>query len=194
MKKIAITGGLSSGKSSVCQILQSLGAYIISSDEVVLQLFSIPENIFRISEICGAHVLVNGKVDRQKVASLVFNEPEKLRDLEKLLHPQALDAIIKKYKEISVETKARAFVVEVPLLFEAGWQSFFDLTILIASSLDQAKSRYLKQGHSENDFNQRTARLWTDELRRKHADIVIENEGTLEDLERKISENVSVIF
>ena len=184
MKKIAVTGGIASGKSSVCSILQSLGAYVCSSDDVVHTLLSLPTNIERVCEICGDQVLVDGKIDREQVANSVFTNPLKLKELENLLHTQALDQIKIDYEKVKSEGKYKAFVVEAPLLFEASWQPYFDITVAIKSDEQSCKSRYLQiKGHSKEDFERRQKRQLNESEKLKRADQILANLGTLEQLE-----------
>ena len=119
LRKIAITGGLSCGKSSVCRIFKELGAYVISADEVVHQLLSPTTNLGRqVISLLGADIVVDKQIDRSKIAKKVFKQPALLQSLENLLHPAVRDEIEKQYQQIANQPSPPLFVVEIPLLFE----------------------------------------------------------------------------
>ncbi|MDN3505481.1 MAG: dephospho-CoA kinase [Rhabdochlamydiaceae bacterium] len=185
MKKIAVTGGIASGKSTVCSILHSLGAYVCSSDDVVHSLLNLPSNIERVCQICGDQVLIDNKIDREKVANSVFSNPLKLKELENLLHPQALKEIKVKFEKVKSEGNFNIFVVEAPLLFEAGWEPFFDIVIAIDSEEESSKKRYIKSGHLESDFKRRRKRQLNEDQKLKRAHFILVNKSTIEELENE---------
>ena len=93
LKKIAITGGISSGKTTVCRILNKHGACTLNSDQIIHKFLTddypcITETI----DLFGSEILTDGKIDRKKIAEIVFNDVEKLKALEKILHPRLLAA------------------------------------------------------------------------------------------------------
>ena len=88
MKAVAITGGLSCGKSSVCYFLEKLGAYVVSSDTIVHQLLSADTSLAQeVIKLLGKKIVVDQKINRSLVAQTVFENPKQLKQLEKLLHP-----------------------------------------------------------------------------------------------------------
>ena len=187
MKKVAVCGTIASGKSVVCQLLQSKGAYTISSDEIVHRLYSLPLIIQKVTQICGPNVVKDGKIDRQMVANCVFSNENKLKELEDLLRPLVLEKINTTYKTVQNEDYP-LFVVEVPLLFEAQWDSFFDRIITVDSDPNIALKRYTASGHTSEEFEARSKRFIDREERNQRSHIVIPNNGSLEDLKAIINQ------
>lgn len=184
LKKVAITGGLSSGKTTVCRILKRLGAYTVSADEVVHQLLSPLTQIgHQVLDLLGQEILKDGRFDRAKMAEIVFAQPEKLKALEQILHPAVLEAIDALFHQIKPEDY-KLFVAEVPLLFETESQKYFDAVVAVVASPDVSKTRFRdKTSYSFDEFERRMARQLTPELKASKADFTIANNGTLADLE-----------
>ena len=185
LKKIAVTGGIASGKTAVCHILKTHGARVLLSDKIVHRLLEEdPECIKRVVQLLGEAVLTDGKIDRKKVAAVVFSNKEKLRSLENILHPKLFAVIDQEYEKEKKEKTASCFVVEMPLVQEIGKAKDFDTIVFVDCSEETAKSR-LKE---ELSYDQRMARQWTREKKIKHADYVLENSGTMETLKQNTLE------
>jgi dephospho-CoA kinase len=174
--KIAVTGGVGTGKSTVCRLLGQLGAYVVSADAIVHELYDeIPEKIVR---LLGPEIIQNGQINKSIVASLVFNDPDRLRELEKLLHPLVLRRIDEKYQK-ACQGNYPAFAVEIPLLFEIGAEKDYDAVIVVEANEEVARRR---SGYSEKEYQARMKRR----IRPKTAKYVIQNNGTLKDLEKEV--------
>ena len=94
LKKIAITGGLSAGKTTVCQLFKECGAYVMSADEIVHRLLSPHTRIGQqVIALLGSDILSGAEIDRKKVSEKVFPYPDKLRALERIIHPAVFDEI-----------------------------------------------------------------------------------------------------
>lgn len=190
LRKVAITGGPASGKSTVCRFLKELGAYVVSADEIVHQLLSQDQNTRqKIIELVGEEVLTGNCIDRQKIANKVFNDPEKLEALENFLHPKVREQVNRIYSQMKHKQPAPAlFAAEIPLLFESGMDEDFDIAIAVISPQEVRRKRFAQKGLPENDpetdFNRRTKRFFSEEKLREKADYVIENIGTIEDLQQ----------
>jgi dephospho-CoA kinase len=88
-RKIAVTGTLSSGKSTVCQLLKEFGAYVVSADEIVHRLLRVETEIGqKVIDLLGEEILSEGQIDRAKIAKKVFRNPQLLQALEQIIHPQ----------------------------------------------------------------------------------------------------------
>ncbi|MFI5334845.1 MAG: dephospho-CoA kinase [Chlamydiales bacterium] len=187
MKKIAITGGLSSGKTSVCHILQACGAYVVSADEIVRRLLT-PETAVgqEVIHLLGSEILSGPKIDRDKIAKKVFSQPELLNRLEQLLHPKVFDEIEKQYQKISKERKYTLFVAEIPLLFESESHHLFDLVIAVLTDEKLAKARY-SDSTGKTDFESRMTRQIDPTRKAIKADFVIQNNGSLEELKKQVT-------
>lgn len=190
-RKVAITGGLSCGKSSVCRILKELGAYVVSADKIVHQLLSSDTNLGQeIVRLLGPSVLINQKLDRSRIAHIVFHDLELLKALEKLVHPAVYRELDREYqKQQNHPHPPPLFIAEIPLLFESGGQKGFDFTVAIVADVDICCKRFKeKTGHDQQEFELRMARQLPLFDRAMLADYVIMNNGTLSDLQQSTKE------
>lgn len=186
MKKVAITGGLACGKSSVCKLFKSFGAYVLSADDIVHQLLSPETNLGKqVIDLLGQEVMTEtGQLDRKVIAQKVFSHPKLLQQLEAYLHPAVMAEIQRLYHVVK-ERDYSCFVVEVPLLFEAGMESFFNEVVVVTASKETARQRYSALGNDPLAFEQRTARQWGLSEKTARGHFVIDNDGTEENLEKE---------
>ncbi len=188
LKKVAITGGVSCGKSLVCKFLQELGAYVVNADQIVHQLLT-PDTVLgqQVIELLGSSILVNGKIDRSKTAEIVFLNPRLLNSLENLLHPPVYKEIEKQFHDCQQQPDPPPlFVAEIPLLFESGGERYFDKTVAVIADRELCQERYrMESGHEREDFNRRMARQMLPEEKGKRADFIIVNNNTLNELKQK---------
>lgn len=188
LKKVAVTGVVSSGKSLVCHYLSEFGAYVVDSDKIVHQLLNPNTTVGQqVVELLGERILEGDKINRSRVAKIVFLNPRLLQSLENLLHPAVYKEISRQYDEVvTQQTPPPLFVAEVPLLFESSGEFFFDTTIAVVSHQEQCWERYRKStGHEREDFNRRTACQLNQQEKVKRADFVIHNEGSKESLKNE---------
>ncbi len=179
---VAVTGNFGSGKSTVLQMFQELGAVTLSADDLVRQLLVRPDVREQIKKAFGEGVFKGGFVDRQKLAGMVFSSDSARKTLEAMLHPRVYEAIM---------SKARAYadsivVAEVPLLFESGMQKDFDYVILVRCSRDKALHRLSNRGFSPEDARKRLAAQVPEELIRRHVDIIIDNSGSMDETRNQV--------
>ncbi len=188
LRKIAVTGGLSSGKSSVSCLFKELGAIVISADEIVHQLLSPKDSIGQqVIKLIGSDIVIHGQIDRSKIAKKVFNNPNLLHSLEQILHPAVKNEIEKQYQQALKKGLKGLFVVEIPLLFESKLGQF-ETTIAVISDPDTCRMRFKEStGYDEIEFNKRMARQLTPEEKAHKATFVIRNDGSFEDLRRAVT-------
>jgi dephospho-CoA kinase len=183
LRKVAITGGLSCGKSTVSRFFKEQGAHVVSADEIVHQLL-IPTESFgqQVIELLGKDIVVKGKIDRSVIAKKVFEDKTLLRALEKLVHPIVLNEIENQYQQISNQGKyTRLFIAEIPLLFETTSDKNFDAIIAIWTNPEVAKQRFMKStSYGENEYFKRMANQMPADEKVRKSDFVIDNSGTLE--------------
>ncbi|MCH9608635.1 MAG: Dephospho-CoA kinase [Chlamydiales bacterium] len=177
--KVAVTGTLGAGKTTVCRFFKELGAYSISSDTIVHQLLSTKtETGQRVITLLGEEIIVEGQIDRDKIATLVFKNEKKLESLEKIVHPEVLKELKKTYSKIS-KHPFPLFIAEVPLLFESGLNHFFDTIITVVSNT--------KRGEREIKMEkERKQRMLSQEELIKRSDIILENNGSMRDLNTQV--------
>lgn len=160
IKKIAITGGLSAGKTTVCKIFKELGAYIVSADEIVHQLLLPGTSTSQhVVSLFGSDILSGTTIDRKKLAAKVFSQTALLTALEKIVHPAVFNEIERRYQEISRDQRHSLFIAEIPLLYEADAQGLFDGVISVLATPELCRQRFTQQTHSPADaFDQRMLR------------------------------------
>ena len=180
LKKIAITGGISSGKTQALRIFKELGSYIINTDEIAHELLETKNIKNKIIKIFGKEILKKDKIDRKRLAKIVFEDENRLNQLEKILDPKILDEIKKEYEKIK-NKDFLFFVVEIPLLFEIKAEGFFNVIITISAKDSIAKKRYKYE-----DYVQRKKRQMNLKEKEKLSDYVIRNNLDLSHLEKNI--------
>ena len=188
LKKVAITGGLSCGKSSVCRVFKELGAYVVKADEIVHQLLSPDQRLGQqVIALLGNSIVIDGKIERNAIAKIVFENKKLLHSLEKLIHPIVLSEIEKQYQQVSNQGKAPLFIAEIPLLFEVGSEKNFDTTIAVWTNPELCKERFKKAtGYGEDEYLKRMANQMPVEEKAAHADYVIENSGSIEQMHEAV--------
>jgi len=180
---IGLTGGIAAGKSEALAAFERLGAATISSDAVVHELLDSEPLLGRLTERWGAEVAPDGRVDRAKVGEVVFADPEELRWLEAQIHPLVGERIGSWLA--SLPAAAEVAVVEVPLLFEAEMEKVFDTTVAVVISDEVRRARAEARGHAL--VGEREARQLAQEEKAARAEHVVENDGSIEDLEQALS-------
>ncbi len=187
IKKIAITGSLSAGKSTVAERLKSLGAYVLKADDIVHSLLSQDVIIInKIKEMFGNDIISEAKVDRKLLANLVFTNSKKLKFLEEVLHPKVVEIIQETYAHMKNSPDFKAFVVEFPLLFEINFDSWFDQVIYVTASTDLCKKRFIDRGFSEEQFEARQKRFDPDNEKISKSHTIIKNNGSIKNLNNQL--------
>ena len=180
---IGLTGGIAAGKSEALAAFGRLGAATISSDAVVHELLDSEPLIGRLTERWGGEVAPDGRVDRGRIGEIVFADPEQLKWLEAQIHPLVGERIGAWLG--SLDEGVKVAVVEVPLLFESEMEGVFDTTVAVVSAEEVRRARAEARGHAL--VGEREARQLDQGEKAERADHVIENDGTLADLEQRLS-------
>ena len=183
---VGLTGGIAAGKSEALRALERIGAATLSSDAVVHELLTAGEVRDALVERFGDEVAPGGEVDRSAVADVVFGDPEQRGWLEDLLWPRVGQRIAEWREQLEhADPRPRAAVVEVPLLFESGMEDVFDHTIAVVADEDVRNERAGARGH--RGVESRTSRQLSQDEKARRADVVVRNDGSLDDLERALS-------
>ena len=180
MLVVALTGGIGSGKSTVGQIFAQLGAIVIDSDQLardVIERGSIGFN--EVVAKFGDGVLKNGEIDRQILASLIFEDPAKRSDLEQITHPLIRRAFAKMVSSASPDS---IVINQIPLLVESNHDYKFDHIITVSASESIRSERLIKRGLTNDQIKQRMGAQATDQMREDIADSVIINEKNEQEL------------
>jgi dephospho-CoA kinase len=183
---VGLTGGIAAGKSEALQALERIGAATLSTDSVVHELLTSGEVRDMLVERFGDAVAPNGEIDRGKVADVVFGDDQNRKWLEELLWPRVGQRVVVwREEQDKRDPSPRAAVVEVPLLFESGMEAAFDTTIAVVADESVREERAGTRGH--RGVESRTSRQLAQDEKARRADIVVRNDGTLEDLELALS-------
>ena len=196
MKLIGLTGGIASGKSTVSAILRRLGAQVIDADALAREVVEPHQPGWsEIVDTFGKEILQSDQtLDRKKLRKLDFDEPKARKQLEAITHPKIRRLAQEKIAECAA-TGAPLVVYEAPLLFETGIHLWLRPVILVACDT-AAQKRRLRQRDSltEAEIEQHLGAQMSLEEKRKLADYVIDNNGTLEDLESTVKKLVQTIL
>jgi dephospho-CoA kinase len=180
---IGLTGGIAAGKSEALAAFARLGAATLSSDAVVHELLDSEPLLGRLVERWGPEIAADGEVDRARIGELVFADPAQLSWLEGEIHPLVRERTAAWVAALPPETEVA--VVEVPLLFEAGSDGAFDTTVSVVAAEEVRRRRAEARGHAL--VGEREARQLSQAEKAERAEHVIENDGSVEDLERALS-------
>jgi len=180
---IGLTGGIAAGKSTALAAFERLGAATISSDAVVHELLDSEPLLGRLTERWGEDVAPAGRVDRNKIGEIVFADPDELGWLESQIHPLVGERIGAWLG--SLPEDAEVAVVEVPLLFEGEMAPVFDTTVAVVTADEVRRARAEARGHTL--VGEREARQLSQEEKADRAEHVVENDGTVEELEQRLS-------
>jgi dephospho-CoA kinase len=182
---VAVTGGIGAGKSEALRAFERHGAAVISSDELVHELLRTDEAVrSAVLERFGAGVFrTDGEVDRDRVAEIVFVDAGELDWLERLLHPRVVAAYLRWRDELGhLSDPPAVCVTEVPLLYEVGGDARFDAVVVITASPAVRVSRQVRP------MQDRERRLIPDGEKVARADFAFVNDGSLEELDRFVSD------
>ncbi|NVM22483.1 MAG: dephospho-CoA kinase [Desulfobacterales bacterium] len=191
MLKIAVTGGAASGKTTVCECFGRLGAHVISMDALAREAVR-PESpvLEAIVDHFGQGVLVpDGSLDRRKLRGIITMDPDERKTLEELIHPEIFRLFEKEVTAIESRHKDAVVVVEVPLLIELGIEGQFDVVVLVEAGYDLQKRRIMaREGSSGHDAEALLDMQMPSEAKRAHADYIVENMGSIQNVERAAEE------
>jgi len=188
MLSVGLTGGIGAGKSQVSRLLDSYGAVIIDADKIAREVVKPgTEGLAAVVAAFGEEILTpDGTLDRPRLGSIVFNDPEKLKTLNAIIHP----LVGARSEEIQKAADEHAVVVhDVPLLVENDLAALYDVVVVVDASPQTQLDRLVHQrGMEEADARSRMAPQATRERRLAAADIVIDNDGSLAELEAQVTE------
>lgn len=181
---VGLTGGIGAGKSEALAALGRLGAATISTDQVVHDLYEDPSVRDAVVSRWGPSVVADGRVDRRAIAKFAFASDDERGWLEGLLWP-LVGQRVAEWRATARDPAPAALVVETPLLFEAGLEGNYDATIAIVADEAVRAARAGARGHEALD--ERTARQLSQGEKAARATYVVENSGSLRELEQELS-------
>lgn len=181
---LGLTGGIASGKSSVSNFFVELGAQIVDADIIAREVANDKRILREISKEFGENAIRNNSLDREYIAEIIFTNPEKRKKINEIMHP----AILLKIKTEINEKKQSGFVVaDIPLLFETGLEKLMDKVAVVYID----KNTQLKRLMNRDKLNQEDAEKRIDsqmslDEKAVRADLIINNEGSIEELKLKV--------
>lgn len=187
MLKVGLTGGIGAGKSEVSRLLVECGAVLIDADRIAREVVEPgTPGLAEVVKVFGEDVLAeDGRLDRPKLGSIVFADPQKLAALNAIVHP-LVGARSRALEEAAAEDAV--VVHDVPLLTENGLAPLYDVVIVVDADPATQLDRLVRlRGMTEQDARARMAAQATREQRRAIADVVIDNDVPLDELRRRVT-------
>jgi dephospho-CoA kinase len=185
--KVALTGGIGSGKSAAGDFFEDLGAVVVDADLLARDVIERGTDGFdELVATFGDEILTNGVLDRSKLGQIVFADPDARKTLEEIIHPRVAEAFEKIVQESPEDS---VIVYQIPILVETKGQDRFDYVITVEASLENRISRLKNRGLKGYEIEARMRVQATDEQRAEIADSVLKNDGDLDSLLRQV-ENI----
>ena len=184
MLVVGLTGGIGAGKSTVAELFARLGALVIDADQ--LARMAIERGTDGYADVMlrfGEDVIINGDIDRKKLADIVFSDEQARKDLEAIIHPRVQALFAEAVADLDHDD---ILIYEIPLLVETGSAEKFDYVITVESEIELRKSRLLKKGLYISQIEKRMASQASEEARTAVADSVIRNDGDEDSLLRQV--------
>jgi len=185
---VGVTGGIGSGKSTVCAMLAELGCELFEADRIARELqLEDPEVIRGIQELFGREVYSRDEsgrlsIDRKAIASVVFSDSRKLAALNRLIHPKVREAFVREVRRCACEGK-KILCKEAAIIFESGLEGELDRIIVVAANNGLRLERAMARGlGSREEIEKRMRAQWPQEKLIERAHYVIFNDGTLDEL------------
>jgi dephospho-CoA kinase len=177
-KVIGLTGGIGSGKTTIARLFEAEGIPVYIADDEAKKIMLLAETVSKVEAVFGSDVIKDGHIDRKKLSAVVFNNPEKLKQLNAIIHP-----LVKKHFDDWLEKhQNHPFVIkEAAILFESGSYKYCDKIITVyASEATRIKRVMQRDNTSEKEVLERIQNQWSDAERISKSDFVIKNENFAE--------------
>jgi dephospho-CoA kinase len=185
---IGLTGGIASGKTSVAEWFRARGVTVADADKIVHRLYEQDRIIDQVEKEFGSGYIAGGKIDRIQLGKLVFSDPAAKHKLEKIIHPYVWDEITG-YMKKAREKGERVLILDIPLLYETGWDKHTDeVWVVYAPQEVQAKRLAQRNKIAEEEALKRIASQMPMQDKLARADRVINNAGAWADTEAQLFE------
>ena len=192
MLKVAVTGGIGSGKTSISDLFEKLNTPVIDTDIIAHNLTeNDPQVLLEITNAFGQDVLnLDGRLNRKKLAQIIFNVKENKQLLENILHPKIRYEVLRQLQGLATENTPPAYVIiVVPLLIEANYDDFIDrILVVIADEKQRIERVQQRDKRSMNEIRSIIGNQSNDEKLLKEADDIIENNSNIKNLESQVNE------
>jgi dephospho-CoA kinase len=182
--RVALTGGIGSGKSLVGEILEELGALVIDSDQLAREVIERGSPGYEeVITAFGDSILSEGQIDRAKLAAVVFKEVDLRKKLESIIHPLVREAAEKLAKNLP---SGAILVNQIPLLVESDGAKRFDYVITVSADEEIRRERLRLRGLKDYEITERMAAQVADLDREKIANYILRNDGSIDELTRAV--------
>jgi dephospho-CoA kinase len=182
--RVALTGGIGSGKSLVGEILEELGALVIDSDQLAREVIERGSPGYEeVITAFGDSILSEGQIDRAKLAAVVFKEEDLRKKLESIIHPLVREAAEKLAKNLP---SGAILVNQIPLLVESDGAKRFDYVITVSADEEIRRERLRLRGLKDYEITERMAAQVADLDREKIANYILRNDGSIDELTRAV--------
>lgn len=186
MLRVALTGGIGSGKSLVGEILEELGALVIDSDQLAREVIERGSPGYEeVITAFGDAILSEGQIDRAKLAAVVFKEKDLRKKLETIIHPLVREAAEKLARNLP---SGAILVNQIPLLVESDGAKRFDYVITVSADEEIRRERLRLRGLKDYEITERMAAQVADSDREKIANYILRNDGSIDELTRAVEE------
>nr|WP_288870339.1 dephospho-CoA kinase [uncultured Corynebacterium sp.] len=195
MKKVGLTGGIGSGKSTVARMLADEGFPVADADQIAREIMEPGSPVLaQVAEVFGEDLIDDtGALNRAELAKRAFSSTEQTEKLNALTHPAIRAESNRRFDEAE-KAGARAVIYDMPLLVDLGLHHDMDMTVVVDVDVDERVRRLVdKRGLTEADARARIAQQVDDDTRRAAADIVVDNNGPLEALAAQVEKVVRMI-
>jgi dephospho-CoA kinase len=189
MLLVGLTGGIGTGKSTVARMLARRGAVVVDADELARRAVApgTPGHAEVVARFGRDILAPDGSIDRKRLADVVFSDPAARRDLEAIIHPE----VVRMFAEEAARHRGTDHVVVyvAPLLVETGRADEFDVLVVVTAPEEAQVERLVRErGMTEEEVRARIAAQLPQEEKAARADVVLDNGGPLEELERQVDE------
>jgi dephospho-CoA kinase len=191
MMRVGLTGGIASGKSTVCDILRGKGCQVIDADKVAHELIRRGGSCYdRVIEKFGHAILdSSGEIDRKKLGAIVFEDEAQLKILNLILHPEVIRTILLNLNELEKIYSNPRRIVEASMMIESGFHKSFQRLILVTCTPEQQIERLMtRNGLSLGQASKRIGLQMSLDQKIRFADYVVDNSGTLKKTEEQVSQ------
>jgi len=192
MLRVGLTGGIACGKSTVAVMLREREVLILDADPLVHEMLESGQPVYEeVVREFGPEILTPGlKIDRAKLAAIVFKDHARLARLNQIIHPRVMEVVQKWFAALDRSGGPRFAVVEAALLVEAGYREKLDRLVVVRCKPEQQIARLRARGFSEEQARQRISAQMPIDEKAQLADDVIDASGSLEETERQVDELV----
>lgn len=189
---LGLTGGIACGKTTISNIFKQLGIKVIDADTVAREVIELPEIADKIKQSYGDEIFINGKLDRRKLREIIFNDKEKIKKLNSIVHPRVIERFKDEYNKNKFSNEIIVF--DIPLLFEVGLEKYCNKTVVVYVAEEVQIKRVMERDKSSRELAKKIIDAQMELSKKvKIADYVIENNSTINELEKKVKNIIESI-